>query len=79
MTNTELPWIDLKDAAPLFGMTFTTLKNQVSLNIFPCPTYKLGRRRVIDRDVLAAFFEKQKADGLRRLDETPVAKIKRPS
>ena len=76
----EVPWIDLETAAPLFGMRFATLKNQISMNTFPCPTYKLGRRRVIDRAVLAAFFEKQKADGLRRLDEDPkVTKIRRPA
>lgn len=61
---TEQPWIDLKEAAPLFGMTFESIKNAVSLDKFPVPTYKLGRRRVIDRDVLAAFFAQQKSEGL---------------
>jgi hypothetical protein len=67
----EQTWISLKDAAPLFGMTFETVKNMVSMDKFPCPTYKLGRRRVIDKEVLAAFFSEQKSEGLRRLQSRP--------
>lgn len=66
-------WIDVKDAAPLFGMTHESIKNAISENRFPCPTYKLGKRRVIDRDVLAAYFAEQKTEGMKKLKEGPAA------
>lgn len=62
-------WIGLEDAAPLFGVSFDTLKNLVALKKFPVPTFKLGRRRVMDKEVLRAFFDEQKSEGLRRLRE----------
>jgi predicted DNA-binding transcriptional regulator AlpA len=64
-------WIDVKDAAPLFGMSVQTIKNAISLGKFPVPTYKLGKRRVFDRQVLAAYFEEQRAQGMRALKEGP--------
>ena len=67
----EQSWISLKEAAPMFGMSFETIKNMVSQDKFLVPTYKLGRMRVIDREVLAAFFAEQRADGLRRLQARP--------
>lgn len=71
MSDIEKSWIDLKEAAPLFGMSFESLKNSVANDRFPVPTYKLGRRRVIDRDVLAAYFAGQKEEGLKALKERP--------
>jgi hypothetical protein len=41
--------------------------NLISRNKFPVPTYKLGKKRVIDLAVLRAFFEAKKAEGLSRL------------
>lgn len=67
----EQSWILVRDAAPLFGMTFDSIKNLISQNKFPVPTYKLGRNRVIDKDVLQAFFEEQKAQGLKKLAANP--------
>lgn len=64
-------WISLEEAAPMFGLTFETVKNMVSQDKFLVPTYKLGRRRVIDREVLAAFFAEQRAEGMRRLQSRP--------
>lgn len=69
----EQTWIDVKDAAPLFGMSHEGIKNAISMDRFPCPTYKLGRRRVIDREVLAAFFAEQKAKGLQILKDRPAS------
>ena len=37
------------------------------LTKFPVPTYKLGKKRVIDLAVLRAFFEAKRAEGLSRL------------
>lgn len=64
---TEKPWIDLREAAPLFGMTFESAKNAILAGRFPCPIYRIGRRAVIDRDVLKEFFDKRKAEGLRAM------------
>ena len=63
-------WIDIKDAAKLFGMTHVSVKNAITRETFPVPTYKLGKKRVIDRDVLAAFFADRKADGFKQLKRT---------
>ena len=69
--NPDQTWIDLKDAAPLLGMTLGSARNLITLNKFPVPTYKLGRRTVVDRDVLNAFFAEQRAKGLARIKEAP--------
>lgn len=66
-------WTDVKDAAPLFGMTHEGIKNAISMGRFPCPTYKLGRRRVIDNEVLEAFFKDQRAKGLQTLKDRPAS------
>jgi hypothetical protein len=67
----QQPWISLKEAAPMFGMSFESVKNLVLADKFFVPTYRLGRQRVIDREVLTAFFEAQKAEGMRRLQSRP--------
>jgi hypothetical protein len=63
----EVTWISVTDAAPQFGMTPGAIMNLISSNKFPVPTYKLGKKRVIDLAVLRTFFEAKKADGLSRL------------
>lgn len=71
VTKDSEDWIDMNEAAPLFGMTTGTIKNAISLGRFPVPSYKLGRRRVFDRQVLAAYFAEQRAAGMRALKEGP--------
>lgn len=66
-TSGAVPWIDVKDAAELFGMTHQSAKNSISRETFPVPTYKLGKRRVIDRKVLAAYFATKESEGYRTL------------
>ena len=66
----EKTWITLAEAAPLFGMTYFGIKNSVSMNRFPVPTFKLGRTRVIDKAVLDAFFEQKKKEGLAALQKS---------
>ena len=63
----EVTWISVTDAAPQFGMTPGAIMNLISRNKFPVPTYKLGKKRLIDLAVLRAFFEAKKAEGLSRL------------
>ena len=66
----EVTWISVTDAAPQFGMTPGAIMNLISRNKFPVPTYKLGKRRVIDVAVLRAFFETKSAEGLSRLGKS---------
>lgn len=67
----EQSWVPLKDVAHLFGMTFDSVKNLVAKDKFPVPTYRLGRMRVVDKDVLAAFWDQQRREGIRRLRDKP--------
>jgi hypothetical protein len=68
---TEKTWEDLKDVADMFGMTFGSIKNAIAADTFPVPTYKLGRRLVVDKDVLKAYFDEQKEAGLNALRARP--------
>lgn len=67
----EVPWISITDAAPMFGMTVSGIRNSIFREKFPVPTYRLGKQRVIDKEVLKAYFDKKKAAGLSALDNTP--------
>jgi hypothetical protein len=71
MTKDDQPWLLLKDAAPMFGMSWDSIKNAVSEGRFPVDTYKLGKNRVIDKDVMNAYFAAQKARGLKTLEDNP--------
>lgn len=64
------PWIELRDLAPLFGVTYDTAKNKIAFGTFEVPTYKLGKKIVADRSVVDAFFESKREHGLRQLAES---------
>jgi hypothetical protein len=63
----DVAWIDVNDAAHLFGMKHQSIKNSISRESFPVPTYKLGKRRVIDRKVLASYFAERSSEGMAKL------------
>ena len=67
----EQSWIDVREIAAQFGMTAASIKNAILEKRFPVPSYKLGKRHVIDRDVLAAYWAERKADGMKGLKEKP--------
>lgn len=67
-------WIDVRDVAAQFGMTAPSIKNAILEKRFPVPTYKLGKRHVIDKDVLAYYWAERKADGMKGLKEGPAPK-----
>jgi hypothetical protein len=73
----QLPWIALKDVAPMFGLKYQTAKNLVHLGKFPVDTYKLGRIRVVDRVVLNAYFDSMRERGLQVLKEMPAEPTRR--
>ncbi len=71
VTIPEESWIDVREAAHMFGMTAGAIKNAILEKRFPVDTYKLGKRHVIDRDVLQAFFASKKERGMKRINEGP--------
>lgn len=66
----EIPWISVADAAPQLGMTPGSAMNALSRERFPVPTYRLGKRRVISKAVLKAYFDAKEAEGLLQLGIT---------
>lgn len=67
----QVSWISLAEAAPHFGLSLSGIRNAITEERFCCPTYKLnGKKRVIDRAVMKAFFDKQRAEGLAVLANT---------
>jgi len=73
----EQAWVDVREAAPRFGMTAGAIKNAILENRFACPTYKLCTRHVIERAGLDAFFSEQRAAGMKRLHEPKEKAAKR--
>tara|TARA_X000001382_G_scaffold38582_1_gene25795 strand:+ start:364 stop:570 length:207 start_codon:yes stop_codon:yes gene_type:complete len=63
----DKPYVDVKDLANMFGMTKPSVLNSISREDFPIPTYKLGKKRVADVEVLNAFFETKRQIGLKQL------------
>ena len=63
----ERPYFNLAELAELFMMKESSLLNAISNESFVCPPYKLGRRRVADRQVVQAYFEAKRAEGLDRI------------
>jgi predicted site-specific integrase-resolvase len=55
------PCITLKEAAPLFGMTFLAAQNAVYRGYFPVPTQRRGRHRVVSKKVIKAYLRRQDA------------------
>jgi hypothetical protein len=63
----ERPYLDLIELAALFGIKKSSLLNAISNEKFCCPTYKLGRHRVADREVVEAYFNAHRAEGLSQI------------
>jgi hypothetical protein len=64
--NTQ-PWISLRDACKMFGMSFESAKNAILEGRFPVATYKLGKSHVIDRDVMDKYFMDRRQEGMAKL------------
>jgi len=65
MNNPEMPWRLVDDIWPLLGY-----KNRraairaIRLGTFPCKTYELARKHVVDVEVLRTFFRLRRQEGL---------------
>ncbi len=64
MDTTDLPWMTLEECARQLGMTVKSAHNCLLMETFPVPTYKLGKRRVVDKGVMAEFFRLKREQGL---------------
>lgn len=69
-TPDDVPWVDLRDLAPQFGVTCESAKNKVWLGTFEARTYKPGKRIVADNAVVEAFFAARRDEGLRQLNDS---------
>jgi predicted site-specific integrase-resolvase len=58
------PCMTLKEAAPLFGMTFLAAQNAVYRGYFPVPTQRRGRHRVVSKKVIKAYLRRQDAKAM---------------
>lgn len=67
MTKEDLPYYELAEFSKLLGFAPRTAVNKIANETFPVKTYKLGKRRVADKAVVAAWFDKHRNDGLAAL------------
>jgi predicted DNA-binding transcriptional regulator AlpA len=58
------PYYTMPELADLLSMSRKGLLNAVSRGDFPIPTYKLGKLRVADKQVVEFYFEQKRAEGL---------------
>jgi hypothetical protein len=64
------PWLALEDVCHMYGCGLRSALQAIRAERFPVPTYKIGRRVVIDKDVHAEFFKRKKEAGLAALSST---------
>lgn len=65
------PWIAIEDVCEShYGVSYATAKNKIAYGTFPVPTYKMGKRHVVDRAVHDEYFRRQREAGFRALETT---------
>ena len=50
------PYYTMQELAEIMSMSLKGLHNALHNKQFPIPTYKLGKRRVADKEVVERFF-----------------------
>jgi hypothetical protein len=63
----ERPYLTTHELAELFNISKGGLLNAISREEFPLPTYRLGKQRVADRQVVEAFFKARRLEGLQKI------------
>ena len=63
----EKPYYTMPELANIMGMTTKGFHNTIHSETCPFPTYKLGKRRVADKEVVRQFFEQKRLEGLREI------------
>ena len=68
MTN---PYFTTEELAELFGYASAqSVHSAISRGTFPCPTYRAGKRRVADCEVVTAYFRHHREQGIKELSES---------
>lgn len=61
----ELPYLFVEELTVLFNYkNVESTQRAISRGTFPVATYRIGKRRVADREVVRAYFRKMRDDGL---------------
>ena len=64
----ELPWVRTSDVWELFGFpTYDACRLALSRGRFPVPTYRLRGLRVVDKEVVRAYFLEHRMVGLQQM------------
>jgi len=63
----ERPFYTVEELSEILEMRSKSILNAISAERFPIPTYKVGRHRVADREVVRQWFENQRAEGLSKI------------
>lgn len=63
------PYYTMQELAEIMSMSLKGLHNALHGRKFPIPTYKLGKLRVADKDVVDAFFEQRRLEGMKKITD----------
>ena len=63
----EKPYYNMSELAEIMSMSLKGLHNALHNETFPIPTYKLGKFRVADKEVVSYYFEQKRAEGLNKI------------
>ena len=61
------PYYTMQELAEIMSMSLKGLHNALHNKQFPIPTYKLGKRRVADKEVVERFFDQKRSEGMDRM------------
>jgi len=62
----EKPYYTMVELAELMSMSTKGLHNALHNETFPIPTYKLGKFRVADKQVVSYYFEQKRLEGFNK-------------
>lgn len=67
----QKPWVLVNDVHDHFGYKNSkSALSAINMKTFPVETFRVGRYRVIHRDVYKAYFDQFRDEGMVRLDES---------
>ncbi len=63
------PWFSIDQVYPVLGYrNRRAAVRAIRIGTFPLPTYLIGRKRVVDREVSLVFFKRHRMQGLEQLE-----------